>query len=69
MTTQKPGLQIVPALTEEQDKKVADLLQAVSPILQVSIALRPQHYFCRTHAIPDFSFVDQLSLCRSRSSD
>jgi hypothetical protein len=69
MTTQKPGLQIVPALTEEQDKKVADLLQAVSPILQVSIALRPQRYFCRTHAMPDFSLVDQLSLCRSRSSD
>ncbi|DBB13651.1 hypothetical protein WJX82_000784 [Trebouxia sp. C0006] len=40
MTTQKPGLQIVPALTEEQDKKVADLLQAVSPVLQTSPALK-----------------------------
>lgn len=36
MTNQKPGLQIVPALTEEQDQKVSELLQAVTPVLQVS---------------------------------
>ena len=37
MTAQKPGLQIVPALTEDQDTKVSDLLRAVSPILQVTL--------------------------------
>lgn len=40
MTTQKPGLQIVPTLTEDQDIKVAELLQAVSPVLQTSPPLK-----------------------------
>lgn len=40
MTTQKPGLQIVPALTEDQDIKVAELLRAVSPVLQVNTVRR-----------------------------
>ena len=35
MTSQKPGLQVLPALTQEQEKKVLDLLLAVSPELEV----------------------------------
>lgn len=46
MTAQKPGLQIVPALTEDQDIKVAELLRAVSPVLQVNTDCRllPVYY-------------------------
>lgn len=36
MTSQKPALQILPALTQEQEQKVSDLLLAVSPVLEVN---------------------------------
>lgn len=40
MTNQKPGLQIVPALTEEQESKVSELRQSVSPVLQANSPLQ-----------------------------
>ena len=37
MTSLKPPLQILPALTQEQERKVSDLLLAVTPVLEVNL--------------------------------
>ena len=35
MTSEKPSLQILPTLTQEQERTVSELLQAVAPVLEV----------------------------------
>ncbi|KAL3148387.1 hypothetical protein ABBQ38_013843 [Trebouxia sp. C0009 RCD-2024] len=40
MTSQKPGLQVLPTLTQDQERKVSDLLLAVSPELEANPPLK-----------------------------
>ena len=37
MTSQKPDMQTLPTLTQEQGRKVSELLQAVAPVLEVDL--------------------------------